>query len=188
MAGFVEAPCFYPYLSGRTNLELCAALDGPDDGAPARIEEVLEIVGLRDRATDKVGGYSHGMRQRLGIASALLRQPRLLILDEPTTGLDPGGMRDMRQLVRDLAARGITVLLSSHLMGEVEELCNRVAVIRSGRIVYEGPLADLRRLALNDMLDPQKGLQPELAAQLRTLLNLPGATNAPPAVTPAPKP
>ena len=147
VAGFVEAPCFYPYLSGRTNLELCAALDGPDDGAPARIEEVLEIVGLRDRATDKVRGYSHGMRQRLGIASALLRQPRLLILDEPTTGLDPGGMRDMRQLVRDLAARGITVLLSSHLLAEVEELCNRVAIVRRGRVAYEGSLAELRRAA-----------------------------------------
>jgi ABC-2 type transport system ATP-binding protein len=147
VAGFVEAPSFYPYLSGRTNLELCAALDGPDDGAPARIEEVLEIVGLRDRATDRVGGYSHGMRQRLGIAAALLRQPRLLILDEPTTGLDPAGMRDMRQLVRDLATRGITVLLSSHLLAEVEELCNRVAIVRRGSVAYEGSLAELRRAA-----------------------------------------
>jgi ABC-2 type transport system ATP-binding protein len=147
VAGFVEAPCFYPYLSGRKNLELCAALDGADGGASARIEEVLEIVGLSDRARDKVRGYSHGMRQRLGIASALLRRPRLLILDEPTTGLDPAGMRDMRQLVRDLAARGITVLLSSHLLTEVDELCNRVAIIRRGRIAYEGSLADLRRAA-----------------------------------------
>jgi ABC-2 type transport system ATP-binding protein len=147
VAGFVEAPCFYPYLSGRKNLELCAALDGADASARARIDEVLEIVGLSDRAKDKVRGYSHGMRQRLGIASALLRRPRLLILDEPTTGLDPAGMRDMRQLVRDLAARGITVLLSSHLLTEVDELCNRVAIIRRGRIAYEGSLADLRRAA-----------------------------------------
>ncbi len=145
VAGFVEAPAFYPYLSGRVNLELCAALDG--GSASSRIDDVLEIVELTDRAKDKVGGYSHGMRQRLGIASALLRDPRLLLLDEPATGLDPGGMRDMRVLIRDLAARGITVLLSSHLLGEVEELCNRVAIVRSGRIVYEGELAQLRRQA-----------------------------------------
>jgi ABC-2 type transport system ATP-binding protein len=147
VAGFVEAPRFYPYLSGRKNLELCAALDGAKVGVNSGIDEVLEIVGLSDRAKDKVRGYSHGMRQRLGIASALLRRPRLLILDEPTTGLDPAGMRDMRELVQDLAARGITVLLSSHLLTEVDELCNRVAIVRRGRIAYEGSLAELRRAA-----------------------------------------
>src|SRR5512144_282922 len=146
VAGFVESPTFYPYLSGRANLELYSALDGGDDGR-TRIEQVLETVHLRDRAKDKVKGYSHGMRQRLGIASALLRSPRLLLLDEPTTGLDPAGMRDMRQLIRDLADRGITVLLSSHLMPEVEELCNRVAIIRSGRVAYEGSLGELRARA-----------------------------------------
>ena len=104
---------------------------------------MLELVELRDRAKDKVGGYSHGMRQRLGIAASLLREPQLLLLDEPTTGLDPAGMRDMRALVRRLAGEGITVLLSSHLLSEVEELCNRVAIIRKGRIVYEGKLDDL---------------------------------------------
>jgi ABC-2 type transport system ATP-binding protein len=145
VAGFVEAPCFYPYLTGRANLELCAALDG-GNGAK-RIDEVLEIVELRDRAKDKVGGYSHGMRQRLGIASALLRNPRLLLLDEPATGLDPAGMRDMRALIRDLAAQGMTVLLSSHLLVEVEEVCNRVAIIRTGRVAYQGSLAELRRQA-----------------------------------------
>jgi ABC-2 type transport system ATP-binding protein len=144
VAGFVEAPRFYPYLSARTNLDLLAAYDG----APAtRIDEVLEIVELRDRARDKVGGYSHGMGQRLGIAAALLREPRLLLLDEPATGLDPAGMRDMRELIRRLAGQGMTVLLSSHLLAEVEEVCNRVAIIRSGRVVYEGALADLRREA-----------------------------------------
>ncbi len=142
VAGFVEAPAFYPYLSGRENLRLCAALDG--GGAAGRIEEVLDLVEMSDRAKDRVGGYSHGMRQRLGIAAALLRRPRLLLLDEPATGLDPGGMRDMRELIRDLAARGITVLLSSHLLFEVEELCNRVAIVRRGRVVYEGALAELR--------------------------------------------
>jgi len=141
VAGFVEGPRFYPYLSGRRNLRLLADYD--DGGARLRIDEVLDVVELRDRAGDKVGGYSHGMRQRLGIAAALLRRPRLLLLDEPTTGLDPAGMRDMRDLVRRLAGEGITVLLSSHLLAEVEELCNRVAIIRKGRIVYEGALRDL---------------------------------------------
>jgi ABC-2 type transport system ATP-binding protein len=141
VAGFVEAPRFYPYLTGRRNLQLVAALDG--DGADGRIDEALDIVDLADRARDKVGGYSHGMRQRLGIAGALLRDPKLLLLDEPTTGLDPAGMRDMRLLVHRLAAQGITVLLSSHVMAEVEELCNRVAIISNGSVRYEGSLQEL---------------------------------------------
>jgi ABC-2 type transport system ATP-binding protein len=145
VAGFVEGPCFYPYLSGRRNLQLLADYD--DHGAAERIDEVLELVELGPRAKDRVGGYSHGMRQRLGIAASLLRAPRLLLLDEPTTGLDPAGMRDMRALVKQLAGEGITLLLSSHLLSEVEELCNRVAIIRSGRIVYEGLLAELMATA-----------------------------------------
>ena len=143
VAGFVEGPRFYPYLSARKNLELLAALDG--DGARERIGEVLEIVELTPRAAHRVGGYSHGMRQRLGIAAALLRRPRLLMLDEPATGLDPAGMRDMRALIRRLADEGITVLLSSHQLPEVQELCDRVAIVDHGRVVYEGALADLRR-------------------------------------------
>src|SRR3954471_24186966 len=141
VAGFVEAPRFYPYLSGLRNLELVAALDGGD--ARARIGDALATVDLTDRRHDRVRGYSHGMRQRLGIAGALLRDPRLLLLDEPTTGLDPGGMRDMRALIKRLAGQGITVLLSSHLMGEVEELCDRVAIVGSGRVLYEGSLPEL---------------------------------------------
>jgi ABC-2 type transport system ATP-binding protein len=143
VAGFVEAPRFYPYMTGRRNLDLLAALDG--DGASGRVEEVLETVELAPRAKHKVGGYSHGMRQRLGIAAALLRRPRLLILDEPATGLDPAGMRDMRALIRRLAGEGITVLLSSHQLPEVQELCDRVAIVDRGKVVYEGALADLRR-------------------------------------------
>ncbi len=143
VAGFVEAPRFYPYLSARKNLELLAALDG--GAAKERIGEVLEIVELSPRAEHRVGGYSHGMRQRLGIAAALLRRPRLLILDEPATGLDPAGMRDMRLLIRRLAGEGITVLLSSHQLPEVQELCDRVAIVDAGRVVYEGALAELRR-------------------------------------------
>jgi ABC-2 type transport system ATP-binding protein len=145
VAGFVEAPRFYPYLTGRRNLELLAAFDGGD--APARIAGALDTVELAARAKDKVGGYSHGMRQRLGIAASLLRDPKLLLLDEPATGLDPAGMRDMRRLIRRLADEGMTVLLSSHLLAEVEELCNRVAIVRTGRIVYEGHIADLKRTA-----------------------------------------
>jgi ABC-2 type transport system ATP-binding protein len=142
VAGFVEAPTFYPYLNGRRNLELLAAFDG--GGAAERIDRSLELVELSHRAGDRVGGYSHGMRQRLGIAAALLREPELLLLDEPTTGLDPGGMRDMRQLIRQLAGEGITIMLSSHLLTEVEDVCNRVAIVRLGKIVYEGEMAELK--------------------------------------------
>ena len=143
VAGFVEAPTFYPYLTARRNLEMLAAYDG--GGARERVDSALATVELADRQHDKVGGYSHGMRQRMGIAAALLREPRLMLLDEPATGLDPAGMRDMRLLVRRLADEGMTVLLSSHLLGEVEELCNRVAIVRSGAIVYEGEIAALKR-------------------------------------------
>jgi ABC-2 type transport system ATP-binding protein len=143
VAGFVEAPTFYPYLSARKNLELLAAYDG--GGARDRLDQALETVELTDRAKDRVGGYSHGMRQRLGIAAALLRDPKLLLLDEPATGLDPAGMRDMRLLIRRLAGQGMTVLLSSHLLAEVEDVCNRVAIVRQGQIVYEGEIAALKR-------------------------------------------
>ncbi len=141
VAGFVEAPRFYPYMSARKNLELVAALDGGD--AAERIEDALDTVDLTGRQHDKVRGYSHGMKQRLGIAGALVRNPRLLLLDEPTTGLDPAGMRDMRALVHRLAEDGLTVLLSSHLMSEVEDLCDRVAIVTRGRVVYEGALDEL---------------------------------------------
>jgi ABC-2 type transport system ATP-binding protein len=143
VAGFVEAPQFYPYLSGRTNLSLCAAFDGGDAGR--LVDEMLAAVDLADRAGDRVGNYSHGMKQRLGIAAALVRRPRLLLLDEPTTGLDPAGMRDMKALVRRLSSEGITVVLSSHQMADVEELCNRVAIINRGRILYEGSVTALKR-------------------------------------------
>jgi ABC-2 type transport system ATP-binding protein len=171
VAGFVEGPTFYPYLTARRNLRLLAAYDDGDRRAKrSRIEELLELVELSDRGDDKVGGYSHGMRQRLGIAAALLRDPKLLLLDEPTTGLDPAGMRDMRDLVRRLASEGITVLLSSHLLGEVEELCNRVAIIRKGRIVYEGQLQDLLATATTGYR--LRSPEPDRARAL--LLNQPG--------------
>ncbi|MEV7237398.1 ABC transporter ATP-binding protein [Streptomyces sp. NPDC051020] len=145
IAGMVESPRFYPYLSGRANLELLAGLDG--GAAGTRVDEVLEQVGLLGRENEKVGGYSFGMQQRLGIAAALLRAPRLLVLDEPANGLDPAGIRDMRALVRRLGDSGLTVLLSSHNMDEVGALCDSVTIMRSGRVVYDGSIEDLRAQA-----------------------------------------
>jgi ABC-2 type transport system ATP-binding protein len=142
VAGFVESPTFYPYLTGRENLQLFGALDG--GVAPARVDDVLDQVELRGRARDRVGNYSLGMRQRLGIAAALLRDPKLLILDEPANGLDPGGIRDMRTLIASLPDRGVTVLYSSHLLAEVEEVCTRVAIVNGGAIAFEGRLDELR--------------------------------------------
>jgi len=142
VAGFVEDPRFYPYLSARDNLALLARLDGLS--AASRVDELLELVGLPERRCRKVGTFSSGMRQRLGIAAALLRAPRLLLLDEPTVGLDPAGARDVRALLRSLAARGVTVLLSSHDMVEVDGLCDSVTIMRSGRVIWDGTIARLR--------------------------------------------
>ena len=142
VAGFVEAPTFYPYLTGRENLEFLGTLDG---GVPRRrLDEVLDRVGLLDRAGDRVGTYSLGMRQRLGIAASLMRSPKLLVLDEPANGLDPAGMRDLRALVSSLPEQGVTVLYSSHLLSDVEEVCNRVAIVNGGKISFEGRLDELR--------------------------------------------
>jgi ABC-2 type transport system ATP-binding protein len=135
LAGFVEDPTFYPYLSGRRNLRLLARLDGFD---PEGIEPLLERVGLTDRAGDRVAGYSTGMRQRLGIAAALLHRPRVLALDEPTSGLDPAGIRDTSALLRELAADGVAVLISSHLIGELEELCDSYTILLAGRVIWDG--------------------------------------------------
>jgi ABC-2 type transport system ATP-binding protein len=145
VAGFVNGPRFYPYLSARHNLRLLAALDG--GSARTRIDEALELAGLTGRAGDKVRGYSLGMRQRLAIAASLLRDPDLLVMDEPTNGLDPAGMRDMRALIRDLTAEGRTVLLSSHNMAEVEELCTDVTVMRCGQVVFDGTIDEMRAQA-----------------------------------------
>src|SRR4051812_35749668 len=145
VAGFVETPRFYGYLTGRRNLQVLATLDRRDGNG--RIEEVLEQVDLTDRADDKVREYSYGMVQRLGVAASLMRSPQLLVLDEPTNGLDPAGIRDMRTLVARLAATGITILLSSHHMLEVEETCERVAIMRRGKIAFEGALDELHAMA-----------------------------------------
>jgi len=158
VAGIIEEPRLYTYLSGRRNLKLLASYDRLGVGEDV-IERVLEQVELSDRAADRVAEYSQGMRQRLGIAACLVRKPRLLLLDEPANGLDPAGIRFLRGLLRELAAGGITVLLSSHLLAEVQELCSRVAIVAQGQIVYEGGLDELRaragrryRLAAGDRL------------------------------------
>jgi ABC-2 type transport system ATP-binding protein len=142
VGGFVEAPAFYENLSGFENLRIFAAMSG---GAHhVRIKSMLDLVGLGARARDAVGTYSHGMRQRLGIAQALLPHPEFVVLDEPTDGLDPQGILEVRQLIRRMRDElGLTVMLSSHLLGEVEQLCNRVAIIDAGHLIYEGTVAQL---------------------------------------------
>src|SRR4051794_23222031 len=145
VAGFIESPRFYPYLTGRQNLEGLALLDGGH--RPGLLEEVLELVEMADRADEKVGGYSYGMRQRLGVAASLLREPRLLVLDEPANGLDPAGIRDMRGLVKRLAPRGVTVLLSSPHKDEGEEICDNVTIMRRGSVAFHGTIAELRTKA-----------------------------------------
>ena len=141
IGAMIETPAFYPFLSGRDNLHMLAAYTGAPEDV---IDEVLAQVDLADRAGDAFKGYSLGMKQRLGVAAALLKNPPLLILDEPTNGLDPAGMAAMRKLIRRLGRDGRTVLLSSHLMNEVEQVCDRVGVIARGRIVAEGTVRELR--------------------------------------------
>jgi ABC-2 type transport system ATP-binding protein len=145
LAGFVDAPAFYPYLTASRNLELLSAWDGPRSNA--RVEELLALVGLADRAQSKVRGFSTGMRQRLGLAAALISEPDLLVVDEPTSGLDPAGVRDLHTLLLTVAATGPSILLSSHDLDEVERLCSDVTVLRTGRVVYSGSLDDLRAQA-----------------------------------------
>jgi ABC-2 type transport system ATP-binding protein len=137
VGAIIETPAFYENFSGRRNLQLLASLSGGVQRK--RVEEVLEIVDLRDRAQDPVKVYSYGMRQRLGIAQALLPTPELIILDEPTNGLDPQGIHETRKLIRRLRHEfRLTVLLSSHLLTEIEQLCNRVGIIHEGHLLYEG--------------------------------------------------
>ncbi len=145
VGSLIEAPSFYPYLSGRANLLVLAAAGAPTP--PARVDELLTLVNLSERADDRVSGYSLGMKQRLGIAGALLSDPRLLLLDEPANGLDPAGIAGMRDTLRALAAAGKTVLVSSHLLSEVQQLADVVGIIARGRLVREGRIDDLLREA-----------------------------------------
>lgn len=141
VGALVEEPALYPYLSGRDNLRVLAHYCGVDRD---RVEQVLATVELTDRADSKLKTYSLGMRQRLGVAAALLKDPELLILDEPTNGLDPKGMAEMRGLIRSLGSGERTVVLSSHLLAEVEQVCDRVGILSHGRMVAEGSVAELR--------------------------------------------
>ena len=140
IGSLIESPGFYPYLSGRENLRVIADLAGVDS---KRVEEVLDMVELASRAARKFGTYSTGMKQRLGVAGALLKDPELLILDEPTNGLDPQGMAEMRKLIKDIGQGDRTVLLSSHLLGEVEQICDRVGVISNGKLVTQSTVQEL---------------------------------------------
>ncbi|MGH3052066.1 MAG: ATP-binding cassette domain-containing protein, partial [Gaiellaceae bacterium] len=164
IGALVESPSLYPFLSGRDNLRVLARHSHTSE---TRIEAVLEEVELSDRASDRFATYSLGMKQRLGVAAALLKDPELLILDEPTNGMDPAGMAEMRTFIRGLGRGRRTVLLSSHLMTEVEQICDRVGVIRRGSLVGEGTVAELRgRETLRVRAEP-------LAAAERLLGTLP---------------
>ena len=141
LGGFVDDPMFYGNMTARRILRLLGEMNGPV--SEERITEVLEMVGLADRGKSKVGSYSHGMRQRLGIALALIHKPDVIVLDEPTSGLDPQGMKDVRELIRGLGEQGTTVFLSSHLLHEVELVCNRAVIMSKGRVVIQGPVSEL---------------------------------------------
>jgi ABC-2 type transport system ATP-binding protein len=172
VGSLVEGPAFYPHLSGRANL---ARLDAADrtagrGTARARIDAALDRVGLLAAADKRYKAYSLGMKQRLGIATSLLRPRQLVILDEPTNGLDPQGTREVRALIREIAADGTTVFVSSHLLAEVEQVCTHVGVMRAGRLVYQGPLTQLRGQAGLLVRTPK----PELAAKVLFELGLAG--------------
>jgi len=150
VGAIVENPELYPYLSGLENLRQFARLSG--QVTDSRIKEVVELVGLTDRITDKVRRYSLGMRQRLGVAQALLHSPSLLILDEPTNGLDPSGIREFRDLLRRLAQEGTSVLISSHLLAEIELVCDRIGVIQQGKWVTTSSVVDLQNQSRHNRL------------------------------------
>ncbi len=140
MGALVEEPAFYKHLSARKNLEMLARMEQIPF---TRVDAVLESVSLLDRADDKVKAYSHGMKQRLGIAQALLKEPEILVLDEPTSGLDPEHMKEVRDLIRSLSARGMTIFLSSHLLYEVEKVCTAMAIVNRGKLVVSGSVSEL---------------------------------------------
>jgi ABC-2 type transport system ATP-binding protein len=169
VGALIEGPAFYWWLSGRRNLEILAALGGV---SAARVEEVLAIVELGERAEDRVLGYSLGMKQRLGIAAALLPAPDLLILDEPANGLDPSGIQDMRRLLARLRDQGVTIFISSHILSELEQIADWILVLKEGRLLFHGTMADLLvRRRTTWMLVPE---QPELLDPLVGLLTRAG--------------
>jgi ABC-2 type transport system ATP-binding protein len=161
VGAMAEEPRFLEHLTGRENLQINAAAREP--AAPGRIEAVLERAGLHERAGERVAGYSTGMRQRLGVARCLLADPQLLILDEPANGLDPAGVAEFRLMIRDLVAEGRTVMLSSHVLDEVEKICDTAAIVDRGRIVAQGPVGELSaagtRSVVVQVSDPARALQ-----------------------------
>ena len=163
VGALVEAPAFYPGLSGRTNLEVLARLGGHPG---SRVNELLEVVGLSDRASDRVGTYSLGMKQRLGVAMALLPDPELLILDEPANGLDPLGIIEMRGMLRRLAGQGKTILLSSHLLGELEQLTDWLIMLNQGKALFCGPARDLLAQRVEVVVEAQDAVQLDLVARI----------------------
>ena len=171
VGSLVDGGAFYPFLSGRRNLEVLARTHG---GGTERIDPLLEQVGLADDARRKVRGYSTGMRQRLGVAAALLNDPEMVILDEPVNGLDAAGIQEMRLLIRRLAAeQGKTVFLSSHLLHEVQQVCDRVAIIDKGEVIRESTIADLLRTDLGLEIDaaPLDRAEAVLADRWATRMN-----------------
>ncbi len=165
VGALIEAPAFYPSLSGRDNLLVLTRLGRLPK---SRIDTVLERVGLADRGDDRFGRYSLGMKQRLGIAAALLADPTLLILDEPTNGLDPAGIVEMRSLVRSLADDGMTIFVSSHLLSEIEHICDHVVMIRSGRSVFQGSVSELRDLRASEL--EIRPAEPRLLGELAQMI------------------
>lgn len=143
VGAIVENPDFYMYMSGRKNLELKARLY--KDITKERIDEVIKLVGLENRINDKVSKYSLGMRQRLGIAEALLHNPNLLVLDEPTNGLDPEGMRMLKDILRNLSNNGVSIFISSHILSELDNLCNKICIIKDGKIIETSNIKTLKR-------------------------------------------
>jgi lantibiotic transport system ATP-binding protein len=173
VGSLVEGPAFYPHLSGRANLARLDAADRTANPATsrARIDQALDRVGLLAAADKRYKAYSLGMKQRLGIATSLLRPRRLVMLDEPTNGLDPQGTREVRSLIRRIAADGTTVFVSSHQLTEVEQICTHVGVMRAGRLVFQGPLAQLRGQAARVLIRTSR---PDRAVEVLTGLGLAG--------------
>lgn len=163
VGALTEAPAFYPGLSGRTNLEVLARLGGYPG---SRVSEVLEVVELSDRARDRVGTYSLGMKQRLGMAMALLPDPELLILDEPANGLDPLGIIAIRELLRRLAAQGKTILLSSHLLGELEQVTDWLIMLNQGKALFCGPARELLAQRVEVVVEAQNAVQLDVVARI----------------------
>ena len=164
VGALIEGPTFYNSLSGKANLRVLATLGGIP---PERVEQSLERVGLSKRSGDLVSSYSLGMKQRLGIAAALLPGPELLILDEPTNGLDPAGIVEVRNLFRSLADEGVTVFVSSHLLGEIQQVCDHLVIIREGKVVFQGSLQELSQARTTELI-----ARPEKPGDASRLLQL----------------